>query len=118
MSYSIQSLIGSLSQDELARRADIINLNYLIGHDNTTSLLAGALTTLTFTPSAATTVLTFTPGILSATSLLTLQPMTANAAAAMNTWYVSSRNVLTGTLTLTHANNTQADRTFGYSLHG
>lgn len=45
-----------------------------------------------------------------------LTPRTANAAAAIATTYVSS--VGNGTFTLTHANNAQVDRTFGYVAIG
>jgi hypothetical protein len=41
-------------------------------------------------------------------------PLTANAAAAIGTTYVSSRGFRT--FTITHANNAQVDRTFGYQL--
>ena len=53
-----------------------------------------------------------------ATSVLLLMPMTANAAAELGngTLYVSAR--AKGSVTLTHANNAQADRTFGYVLIG
>jgi hypothetical protein len=45
-----------------------------------------------------------------------LCPMTANAAAAVATTYVSSRT--TGSFVLTHANNAQVDRTFEYVFIG
>lgn len=41
---------------------------------------------------------------------------TANAAAALATTYVSS--VVSGQFTVTHANNGQTDRTFGYTVTG
>jgi len=45
-------------------------------------------------------------------------PMTANAAAEFGngTLYVAAR--VKGAFTLAHANNAQADRTFGYVLIG
>lgn len=43
-------------------------------------------------------------------------PRTANAAAAVATTYVSS--VVQGQFTLTHANNAQVDRIFGYTVTG
>jgi hypothetical protein len=42
--------------------------------------------------------------------------MTANAAAAVGGLYVSSRGA--GTFTMTHANNAQTDKTFGYVRFG
>lgn len=39
-------------------------------------------------------------------------PLTANAAAAIATTYVSAR--AKGSFTLTHANNAQVDKTFAY----
>lgn len=41
---------------------------------------------------------------------------TANAAAALATTYISA--VDQGSFTLTHANNGQTDRTFGYTVTG
>ena len=49
-------------------------------------------------------------------SCLPLMPTTANAAAAIPTTYWSVRGKGTGTLT--HASNTQADRTFVYAVIG
>lgn len=43
-------------------------------------------------------------------------PRTPNAAAALATTYIS--NVAQGQFTLTHANNAQVDRTFGYTVTG
>lgn len=118
MSYVIQSLIGVLDAKELGRRADIINNQFLLGHFNTTAAVKGGGATITFVANSTTTTVTFGTGFLSGTSVLLLQPTTANAAAAMNTWYISGRDVPNGILTITHANNAQTDRTFGYSLNG
>lgn len=49
-------------------------------------------------------------------SVLVLSPITANAAAAFATTYVSAR--ADGSFTLTHANNAQTDRTFAYGWIG
>jgi hypothetical protein len=43
-------------------------------------------------------------------------PLTANAAAALATTYVSARTE--GGFTLTHANNAQVDKTFAYLRFG
>lgn len=45
-----------------------------------------------------------------------ISPRTANAAAAVATTYVSS--VTQGQFVLTHANNAQTDREFGYTVTG
>lgn len=118
MSYNIPSLIGKLTQEELGRRANIVNEQFLLGHLNTNNLLSGGASTITFTANAATTTLTFAPNVLSTTSQLILMPKTSNAAAAMNTWWESARSVSSYTITLSHANNAQTDRTFGYVLIG
>lgn len=118
MSYTIPSLIGVLTPQEAGRRNDLINQQFLIGHINTNNLLSGGASTLTFTANAATTTLTFAPNILSSTSQLILMPKTSNAATAMNTWWESARSVANYTITLSHANNAQTDRTFGYVLIG
>lgn len=49
-------------------------------------------------------------------SVVLLSPMTANAAAAIPTTYVSL--VSQGAFTLTHLNNAQVDRTFRYTVTG
>lgn len=43
-----------------------------------------------------------------------LSPRTANAAAALGTSYITA--VGQGTFTITHANNAQADKTFGWGV--
>jgi hypothetical protein len=45
-----------------------------------------------------------------------LSPMTANAAAALPTTYISS--ILQGSFVITHANNAQTDKTFGFVCIG
>lgn len=47
-----------------------------------------------------------------------LMPMTANAAAALATTYIQAANVTGGQFVITHANNAQNDRTFGYVVLG
>lgn len=118
MSYSIPSLVGTFSQDELGRRASQICRMFLQGHINTNELQSGGSALITFTANSATTVVTFLPGALSNTSQLILIPTTANAAAANNTWYISASSPSANTITLTHANNAQTNRTFGYVLIG
>ena len=69
---------------------------------------------VTLTASAASTVVA--DKRLSATSYFGLMPTTANAAAEAGngTIYVSSQ----GKQTLTHANNSQSDRTYRYAILG
>src|SRR6266699_3468162 len=71
----------------------------------------------------ATGVVTLTSGAASTTisavncsntSAVFLIPMTANAAAALTTTYIRPVDVLRGSFTITHANNGQTDRTFGW----
>lgn len=62
----------------------------------------------TLTANSATTVLT--DPRLGVGSVLKPMPLTANAAAALGGMYASSQG--TGTITLTHANNAQVDRSF------
>lgn len=75
---------------------------------------SNAVGTVTLTASATTT--TVTSETCGDESVILLSPKTANAAAALATTYVSS--VGNGTFTLTHANNSQTDRSFGYAAIG
>jgi len=71
---------------------------------------------VTLTASAATT--TVADKRLSATSYFGLMPTTANASAEIGngTIYVSAQGKQT--LTITHANNSQSDRTYRYCILG
>ena len=88
--------------------ATIVN-NILDGMINATG-------TVTLTASAASTAVT--EDRAGATSVILFMPTTANAAAeqAAGGMYVSSRGKQT--FTITHANNTQSDRTFDYIVIG
>lgn len=68
--------------------------------------------TLTLTASQTTTVVADKRA--STDAVIVLCPLTANAAAALATTYVSSRGKQT--FTLTHASNAQVDKTFDYAL--
>lgn len=70
--------------------------------------------TVTLEVSAATTVVSDTR--VGPNSVITFMPTTANAAAEIGngTMYVSARS--NGSFTITHANNAQADRTYGYRI--
>lgn len=72
--------------------------------------------TVTLATSAASTAITdYRAG---PDSIVLLMPTTANASAEIGagTIYVSAR--ATNSFTLTHANNSQSDRTFGYIIVG
>lgn len=69
---------------------------------------------LTLAANAATT--TFTDARLSAFSVLTFMPVTANAAAALSGLYVTAMN--TGSCVVNHANNAQTDKTYRVAFHG
>ena len=51
-------------------------------------------------------------------SRIALTPQTANAAAAVASTYIDQADVKAGSFTVRHANNTQVDRTFSYSIRG
>lgn len=88
--------------------ASVIN-NVLDGKINATG-------TVTLTANQATTAVTeYRAG---ADSVMLFMPTTANAAAEIGAGglYVSSRGKQT--FTITHANNAQTDRTFGYAVLG
>ena len=74
---------------------------------------SNAVGAFTLTVSAASTVVpapTCAPG-----SVILASPQTANAAAAFGTtWFVAAK----GQFTVNHANNAQADRTFGFLVAG
>lgn len=67
---------------------------------------------ITLTPSSTTTVVL--DRLATKDSHIDLTPLTANAAAAMATTYVSARGQ--GTFTLTHASSATVDRTFTYRI--
>lgn len=75
---------------------------------------SNATGTVTLTANAASTVVTAIN--CGSDSYPFLAPMTANAAAALATTYVSA--VSNGSFTLTHANNAQVDKTFGFVCLG
>jgi len=70
--------------------------------------------TVTLTANAASTVVS--DNKFESAMVPVFTPMTANAAAAIATTYVSSRDK--GSFTLTHANNAQTDRSFAYVRFG
>jgi hypothetical protein len=70
----------------------------------------------TFAAGVAST--TFVDARIAITSALLPQPCTANAAAAMNTWWIDETTRVRGQVTVNHANNAQVDRTFRWKIAG
>lgn len=70
----------------------------------------------TLTPDATSTA--FTDARITPTSVLIPQPTTANAAAALASLYIAEGNRTRGVVTVLHANNSQADRTFRFKISG
>jgi LDH2 family malate/lactate/ureidoglycolate dehydrogenase len=100
--------IGVVSTEERDLRKFAIAIQQLAaGRSNATG-------TVTLTESATTTAVT--DANFAAGSTVMLTPTTSNAAAALGTTYVSAR--ANGSFTLTHANNSQTDRTFLYAIQG
>ena len=75
--------------------------------------------TVTLTANSAST--TVSDPRVGDTSVVLLMPQTAHAAAEIGngTLYIDPASYVSGTsFTITHANNSQADRTFGYAILG
>ena len=68
--------------------------------------------TVTLTVSAASTTLTDVR--ITAASVISLMPTTANAATALATTFIGTTAI--GSATITHANNAQTDKTYRYSV--
>lgn len=87
--------------------------------DVVAGLLIGKLNVcvdVTLTANAAST--TVTDARIRESSGLYLMPTTANAAAALGTTYISDSGRTHGSVTITHANNAQTDRTFRVAILG
>jgi hypothetical protein len=69
---------------------------------------------VTLTPNQPTTVVS--DARIGVDSYIGLSPLTANAAAALATTYVSAR--ASGSATIAHANNAQTDRSFAVLIIG
>lgn len=76
---------------------------------------SNAVGTVTLTANATTT--TVAAPTVNRNAIVLLSPTTANAAAAIATTYVTV-SASGGAFTLTHANNAQTNRTFGYLVIG
>lgn len=73
---------------------------------------SNAVGEVTLTAGAAST--TVSDNNFESAMVVLLQPKTANAAAALSTTYIADADKTKGSFIITHANNAQADRTFGY----
>lgn len=105
-------------QIKLFKRLIVVIKNLMHGRSNNAFAV-------TLTANSATTTVTLSSGSLGQDSLIFFMPQTANAATEFGagSMYVSARSVQTGgtstsTFTITHANNAQTDRTFGYIVVG
>lgn len=88
--------------------SEVIN-GLLAGRSNNTG-------ELTLTANAAST--TLTDPRLNVFSVVLLDPVTSNAAAAIATTYATKANRNNGSWVFTHANNAQTDKTFRYAIVG
>lgn len=77
---------------------------------------SNATGTVTLAASAATT--TVANGNCGVGSIIMLTPQTANAAAALATTYILASNVTAEQFIISHANNAQTDKIFGYEIRG
>jgi len=78
----------------------------------------GSNSTVTLTANAASTAVK--DFRLGKDSVVLLMPLTANAATALASTYITEANIapLTNQFTITHANNAQTDRDFRYVILG
>lgn len=95
--------------DEGFRLIGLAVNNVLNGKHNATG-------TVTLTASSATT--TLKDERIGANTVITFSPQKANAAVATANLWQTFPNVTAKEATLNHTNNSQTDRTFGYSLNG
>jgi hypothetical protein len=74
----------------------------------------------TVTLAASATSTTVTDGNCAAGTVPILVPTTSDAAAEIKngTLYIATTTILNGSFVITHASNSQTDRTFLYALHG
>jgi LDH2 family malate/lactate/ureidoglycolate dehydrogenase len=101
-----RALSDAASTNWLRRVVDVVNrLNQ--GKANCTGQV-------TLVANAAST--TLIDARISAFSTIVLSPLTADAAAALGTTYISAQQ--SGSAVITHANNAQADRTFAVAIFG
>ena len=104
---SLDNITKAISNSVEKINEIIIKTNAMInGSGNNTN-------SVTLTASATTTIVT--DQRCGPDAYVGLMPTTANAADALSTTYVSATK---GSFTITHASNTQTDRTFRYCIVG
>jgi hypothetical protein len=105
-SYPTSPEVTRLDIDTLRRVSNVVR-SIMTGKTNNTG-------SVTLTASATSTVVSDIN--VGGDSVILLSPLTANAAAAIGTTYISS--VGDQTFTITHANNAQTDKDFSYVVVG
>jgi hypothetical protein len=107
--FDVPELIGGMSS---TIRETIIAIQQLYeGKSNNTG-------DVTLTANSATT--TLEDKRIGPNSVLSFDPLTANASAALNdgSFYVSARATTKGQATINHTNNANTDKTFSYTVTG
>lgn len=74
--------------------------------------------TFTVTLSSGTAATSVSNSMAGYDSVMVFLPMSANAATDMNSMFISAGAKLSGSFTITHANNGNGDRTFQYAIIG
>lgn len=97
---------GVFDPEDKDKLLEVVN-NTLAGKLNNTG-------TVTLTANAAST--TLTDSRIGYNSVISLMPTTANAAGALATTYFNT--FAKGSCVINHANNAQADKTFGFTITG
>lgn len=73
---------------------------------------------VTLRANEATTDIVLSQNFISDTSAVFFTPRTANAAQEINQFYVSNIDVATSTITITHNNDAQTDKTYDFIVIG
>lgn len=116
MSYrALAARFGPESTDFDRDVVQVVN-GVMLGKTNNT----GAVT---LTANQSTTTVTVAAGLIGEDSVILFSPTTLNAAKALThngtgSMYVSARDVLNNTFTISHQNNAQTDRSFLYVFIG
>jgi hypothetical protein len=106
-----------MSLPYLYKRDIPVNIHLWNLTDTANALIDGRSNAVgTFTLTAGATTTDVEDNLFQSDMVPVWSPMTANAAAAVGTTYLSARTK--GGFTITHTNNAQTDRTFGYVRFG
>lgn len=98
--------VGESENERQRKLQRLYRGKHRVASHNAVTLDAGATTT------------TLMDELITAESMISLAPLTANAAAAWATTYTLAADITPGQAIITHANNGQTDRTFRYTVHG